>query len=100
MNAKKLTLSETKCQTVHIGNSKNKRCSILKVQNKPMNRENTVKYLGDHVNATGTVKANVEERRAKAFGISAEVLSIANGVPLGQWRMKSGQLSIRTENIC
>ena len=90
MNTKKLTLSETKCHTVHIGNSKLTRCSSLKVQDEPRNKETSVKYLGDHVNHTGSVKATVEERRARAFGISAEVLSITNSVPLGQWRMKSG----------
>ena len=69
MNTKKLTLSETKCHTVHIGNSKLTRCSSLKVQDEPRNKETSVKYLGDHVNHTGSVKATVEERRARAFGI-------------------------------
>ena len=76
-----MTFSETKYHTFHIGNSKNKRFSILKVQNKPKNKETTVTYLEDHVNATGTVKATVEEKQSKAFGISAEILSIANSGP-------------------
>ena len=84
-------LSEIKCHTVHIGKSiSGKDCSILKVQDTHMRREPTVKYLGDQINTTGSVKATIEERRGKAFGISAEILSIANSVPLGQWRIRSG----------
>ena len=91
MHTKKLTLSEKKYHTVHIGmsNSGNE-CSSLKVQDTQMRKESSVKYLGDHVNSTGSVKATIEERRGKAFGISAEILSIANSVPLGQCRVKSG----------
>ena len=91
MHTKKLTLSEKKCHTVHIimSNPGNE-CSSLKVQDTQMRKEPTVKYLGDQVNSTGSVKATIEERRGKAFGISAEILSIANSVPLGQWRVKSG----------
>lgn len=51
-----------------------------------------MKYLGDHVNNTGTVKATIDKRRAKAFGLSAEIISSANSVPLGKWRMKSGTM--------
>ena len=90
MNIKKLTLSETKCHTVHIGRRTSKECSGLKIENTQMNQETTVKYLGDKVNITGSIKATVEERRGKAFGITADILSIANSVPLGQWRVKSG----------
>ena len=91
MHTKKLTLSEKKSHTVHIGMSNSsKECSTLKVQGTQMRKEPTAKYLGDHVNTTGSVKATIDERRGKAFGISAEVLSIANSVPLGQWRVKSG----------
>ena len=90
MNIKKLSLSEKKCHRVHIGKSKFKSCSNLKVQNTPMKSETNVKYPGDHFNTTGTVKTTIEERRAKAFGLSAEIISIANSVPLGKWRRKSG----------
>ena len=54
-----------------------------------MNQETTVKYLVDKGNTTGSIKETVEERRGKAFGITADILSIANSVPLGQWRVKS-----------
>ena len=57
-----------------------------------MLKEGRVKYLGDQVDQSGSVKATVEERRDKAFGLSSEVLLIANNVPLGQWRVRSGLL--------
>ena len=86
-----MTHRAEKCHTVHISMSNpGNECSSLKVQDTQMRKEPTVKYLGDQVNSTGSVKATIEERRGKAFGISAEILSIANSVPLGQWRVKSG----------
>ena len=92
MDIKKLTLSKKKCHNVHIGNENFGSCSKLKVQDSPMFNEKTVKYLGDHVNNTGKINATIEERKSKAFGISTEILSIANNVPLGSWRVKSGLL--------
>ena len=68
-------MSKNKC---HIGKNTDKRCSNLKVKNTPMKNESTWKYLGDHVNNTGTVKATIDERKSKAFGLSAEIISIAN----------------------
>ena len=81
-----------KCHIVHIGKSTDIGCSNLKVQNTAMKRETTGKYLGDHVNNTRTVKATIDERRARAFGLSAEIISTANSVPMGKWRMKSGTM--------
>ena len=61
MHIKKLTLSEKKCHTVHIGMlNSGKDCSILKVKDTQMRKEPTVKYLGDQVNTTGSVKATIE----------------------------------------
>ena len=90
MNIKKLSLSKEKCHIVHIGKEKVGECSKLKVQDSQMLQESKVKYLGDQVDSSGTIKSTVEERRTKAFGISTEILSIANSVPLGQWRVRSG----------
>ena len=90
MDTKKLSLSKTKCHNVHIGNVKANGCSRLKVHNSPMLNETQVKYLGDQVNNSGQIKATIDERRAKAFGLTSEILSIANNVPLGQWRIQSG----------
>ena len=91
-NIKKLTLSKKKCHIVHIGKEKAGGCSSLKINNSSMNKETNVKYLGDHINETGTIKSTVDERRSRAFGISAEILSITNSVPLGPWRVRSGIL--------
>ena len=55
-----------------------------------MQTDHQVKYLGDQVDQTGDCKATIQERRGKAFGITSEILSIANSVPLGQWRVSSG----------
>ena len=44
MNAKKLSLSKTKCHNVHIGNVKANACSSLKVHDSPMLNETQVKY--------------------------------------------------------
>ena len=35
------------------------------------------------------IESTQPERRRKAFGITADILSIANSVPLGQSRVKS-----------
>ena len=64
----------------------------MKVHNNQMLNETSVKYLGDQVNNTDKIKATVEDRRSKDFGKTSEILSIANNVPLGQYRIKSGLL--------
>ena len=90
MDVKKLSLSKTKCHIVHIGKEKVGECSKLKIQESEMKKETQVKYLGDQINESGSIKATIIERRARAYGITSEILSIANSVPLGPWRVRSG----------
>ena len=48
------------------------------------------KYLGDVLDKTGKVRANIEERRAKGFAIVNEILAIVEEIPLGRYRMEIG----------
>ena len=92
IESKKLTLSKSKCHRIHIDKkSKNiKECEKLKVHNDEMDDTTKSKYLGDVLDKTGKVRANIEERRAKGFAIVNEILAIVEEIPLGRYRIEIG----------
>ena len=49
-----------------------------------------VKYLGDDIDKSGKVKASIEKRKAKGYGIASEITAITDDIPLGQWRIQAG----------
>ena len=51
-----------------------------------------VKYLGDQLDESGTIKATIEDRKAKAFGIVADITAITDSIPLGAWRIQAALL--------
>ena len=92
IESKKLTLSKTKCHRIHIARkSKNtKECEKLKVHEDKMEDTTKSKYLGDIIDNSGKIRANIEERRAKGFAIVNEILAILEEIPLGRFRMEIG----------
>ena len=89
MDLEKLKLSKTKCHKIHIGKP-NQSCPELKVHDEPMCEVSCDKYLGDKIHKSGSVKPNIEERRAKGFGRSNEILALVKEAPLGCWKLTSG----------
>ena len=87
-----MTLSKSKCHRIHIDKKlKNiKECEKLKVHNDNMDDTSKSKYLGDVVDKSGRIRANIEERRAKGFAIVNEILAIVEEIPLGKYRMEIG----------
>ena len=55
-----------------------------------MGQSNQEKYLGDVVDKSGKVRANIEERKAKGYGMLANIMAIINEVPLGHWKVDAG----------
>ena len=86
---KKLTLSQKKCSKIHVG-KKQACCPELKVHNNKMKLSEKEKYLGDTITSSGNIKATIEDRVAKGYGISSEILAIIKEVPLGSYRIEIG----------
>jgi hypothetical protein len=86
---KKLTLSHKKCSRIHIEkNSDN--CSELRVHQSIMKNSTREKYLGDYIDTTGKIKATLDDRIQKGYGILSEIRAIINEVPLGKYRLEIG----------
>ena len=86
---KKLTLSLKKCSRIHIGkNSDN--CSELKVHQSTMKNSTIEKYLGDYIDTNGKIKATLDDRIQKGYGILSEIRAIINKVPLGKYKLEIG----------
>ena len=96
IESKKLTLSKSKCQRIHLDkNKKNTReCQKLKIHDETMEDATKSKYLGDIIDHSGKVTANIEERRCKGFAIVNEILTILEEIPLGKYKLEIG-LSLR-----
>ena len=92
IESKKLTLSKDKCNKIHISKKpkKNKECADLKVHDEKMSDSQKEKYLGDIVDTTGKIRATIEDRQKRGYGIVAEILSILSEIPLGQHKMEIG----------
>ena len=89
MELEKLSLSEKKSHNIHMG-SQNVECQALKVHGKDMKHSDQEKYLGDIVHKSGKSKQNIEARKAKGYGLVANILAIVNEVPLGHWKTDAG----------
>ena len=89
MELKKLTLSDKKCSKIHIGRSKLK-CHQLKVHEKQMKNSDQEKYLGDQICKDAKVKATIEDRVKKGYGIVSEINAILDEIPLGKYRVEMG----------
>ena len=89
MELKKLTLSDKKCSKIHVGKSKLK-CHQLKVHEKQMKNSDQEKYLGDQICKDAKVKATIEERVKKGYGILSEINAILDDIPLGKYRVEIG----------
>ena len=87
IESKKLTLSNRKCNRIHIGKHVNA-CQELKVHSEKMNESDQEKYLGDQIHKSGKTKATISDRVAKGFGIISEIQAILNEAPLEvtKWR--------------
>ena len=93
LESKKLTLSKSKCHRIHMGKKKDENSMKrpnLKVHNDRMEDSVIEKYLGDIVDKTGQIRATIEDRKRKGFGILAEITAILNDVPLGSKRFEMG----------
>ena len=88
IESKKLKLSHEKCIAIHVGKHKGS-CPDLKVHKETMHRGEISKYLGDIYLSSGRSKHNILERSAKAHEILAEICTILNEVPLGNYRTEA-----------
>ena len=62
----------------------------LKVHDSKMESSECEKYLGDFITSDGKLKVNIDNRRAKGYGLAAEILAILDEVPLGKHRIEIG----------
>ena len=91
IESKKLTLSKKKCNRIHISKRTNHNvCPEVKVHDATMPNSDREKYLGDIVDKSGKIRATIEDRQKKGYGLTAEILAILNEIPLGQFKMEIG----------
>ena len=89
IESKKLTLSKKKCNRIHISKRTNHNvCPEVKVHDATMPNSDREKYLGDIVDKSGKIRATIEDRQKKGYGLTAEILAILNEIPLGQHKME------------
>ena len=69
---KKLALSQKKCHKIHLGKGADQ-CQELKVHEAQMNNSDKEKYLGDYMDKSGKIKATIEDRVGKGWGILSEI---------------------------
>ena len=89
MELEKLTLSEKKCNVVHIGKN-DFNCPELKVHDQQMNRSKQETYLGDKIDISGRLRPTIKSRISKGYGAINNILAITNEVPLAHWRICAG----------
>ena len=89
MEMKKLTLSKKKCNRIHIGKG-NEKCQELKIHETIMKNSEREKYLGDYIDKSGKIKATIDDRISKGWGILSEIKAIINEVPLGKYKVEIG----------
>ena len=89
MGQKKLTLSKTKCHKIHCGKTSIS-CPELKVHSEKMYEVNEEKYLGDFVNTNAKHASTLSHRRARGFGILADITQILNHIKDNKRRTQVG----------
>ena len=63
-------------------------CPTLKVHQEEMKSSQKEKYLGDIITNKGTIKATIEERKAKGYAAVAEIMAILKDIPLGEHKLE------------
>ena len=82
IETQRLTLSEETSVVLHISKKKcKKRCPQLKVHKNSMKTVESVRYLGDVVSASGSMRPCVEDRCKKGWGKVAEISGILSEMP-------------------
>ena len=89
MELKKLTLNEKKCSKIHIGKA-SFNCPQLKVHGAIMKESEQEKYLGDQICKASNIKATINDRVTKGYGIVSEINAILDEIPLGIYRVEIG----------
>ena len=86
---KKLTLSAAKCSKIHCGKA-NRLCPELKVHNEKMHGSEEERYLGDQLTKNAKHAQTISKRRAKGFGIIADITQILEAIGDSTKRVKVG----------
>lgn len=73
IETQRLTLSHEKSVVFHVGKKCKHFCPKLKVHDKDMKSADSVRYLGDIISASGSIRPCVEDRRSKGWGKLAEI---------------------------
>ena len=82
IETQRLTLSEEKSVVLHISKKKcKKRCPQLKVHKNSRKTVESVRYLGDVISASGSMRPCVEDRCKKGWGKVAEISGILAEMP-------------------
>ena len=62
-------------------------CPKFKVHESDMKTAESEKYLGDIIDKSGSIQATIQSRKSKGQGITTEIMSILDEVPLGKHRV-------------
>jgi hypothetical protein len=89
MDHKKLKISHKKSCIIQIGKNTSD-CCELKVGNKKIKQETHLKYLGDVIDTSGRIRATIQTRISKGYGIISEILAITDEIPFLHKRIKVG----------
>ena len=83
IDTQRLTLSEQKSVVLHIGSKTKCKevCPSLLVKNCVMRSVDQVRYLGDLVSASGSMRPCIEDRRNKGWGKLADISAILDELP-------------------
>ena len=83
IESQRLTLSKKKSVVLHIsGRSKCRQvCPTLRVQDSHMSTVDSVRYLGDIVSSSGSLRPCIEDRRNKGWGKLSEISAILSELP-------------------
>ena len=55
-----------------------------------MKSSNQEKYLGDHMKKDAKLKAIIDDRISRGYGIVSEINAILEEIPLGKYRVEMG----------
>lgn len=86
---KKLTLSRSKCSKIHCGKA-DRLCPDLKVHKEKMHNSEEERYLGDQLTKDAKHAKTISNRRAKGFGIIADIMQILEAIGDNIKRVKVG----------
>ena len=78
-----------KCHTIHCG-KRSLSCPDLKVHEKTMHNSEEEKYLGDHITSSANNVITISKRKARGYGIIADIMYLLEAIPNGKHRTKVG----------